>query len=132
MEERCRDLAPSSSWATTNANLGNALVEIAERENNNAMLEDAASAYRDALKARPAEDSPFDTAKININLAYTLGMLWNRTRDRRVLDEALDAVEAALGLINQIGAREHIPTAELARETILAAMGHRAEKAAAA
>jgi len=78
LEERCRDLAPSS-WATTNANLGNALVEIAERENNNAMLEDAASAYRDALKARPAEDSPFDTAKININLAYTLGALWNRT-----------------------------------------------------
>ncbi len=55
LEERCRDLAPSS-WATTNANLGNALVEIAERENNNAILEDAASAYRDALKARPAED----------------------------------------------------------------------------
>ena len=131
LEERCRDLAPSS-WATTNANLGNALVEIAERENNNAMLEDAASAYRDALKARPAEDSPFDTAKININLAYTLGALWNQTRDRRVLDEALDAVEAALGLIKQIGVREHIPAEELARETILAAMGHRAEKAVAA
>jgi tetratricopeptide (TPR) repeat protein len=131
LEERCRDLAPSS-WATTNANLGNALVEIAERENNNAMLEDAASAYRDALKARPAEDSPFDTAKININLAYTLGALWNRTRDRQVLDEALDAVEAALGLIKQIGVREHIPAAELTSETILAAMGHRAAKAAAA
>ena len=131
LEERCRDLAPSSC-ATTNANLGNALVEIAERENNNAMLEDAASAYRDALKARPAEDSPFDTAKININLAYTLGALWNRTRDRRVLNEALDAVDAALGLIKQIGVREHIPAAELARETILAAMGHRAEKAVAA
>ena len=131
LEERCRDLA-LSSWATTNANLGNALVEIAEREDNNAMLEDAASAYRDALKARPAEDSPFDTAKININLAYTLGALWNQTRDRRVLDEALDAVEAALGLIKQIGVREHIPAEELARETILAAMGHRAEKAVAA
>ncbi len=131
LEEQCRDLAPSS-WATTNANLGNALVEIAERENDNAMLEDATSAYRDALKARPAEDSPFDTAKININLAYTLGALWNRTRDRRVLDEALDAVEAALSLIKQIGVREHIPAAELARETILAAVGHRAAKAAAA
>jgi len=96
------------------------------------MLEDAASAYRDALKARPAEDSPLDTAKININLAYTLGALWNRTRDRSVLAEAIDAVEAALGLIKQIGVREHIPAAELARETILAAMGHRAEKAVAA
>jgi len=67
-----------------------------------------------------------------LHLAYTLGALWNRTRDRQVLDEALDAVEAALGLIKQIGVREHIPAAELARETILAAMGHRAEKAVAA
>jgi hypothetical protein len=49
-----------------------------------------------------------------------------------VLNEALDAVDAALGLIKQIGVREHIPAAELARETILAAMGHRAEKAVAA
>jgi len=127
----------SAAAQTEPASVASAFLQAAQDlriggRSSNAMLEDAASAYRDALKARPAEDSPFDTAKININLAYTLGMLWNRTRDRRVLDEALDAVEAALGLINQIGAREHIPTAELARETILAAMGHRAEKAAAA
>ena len=61
------------NWATTNANLGNALVAIAERENSNIKLEEAASAYRAALEARPAEAAPLDTAKTHINLAYTLG-----------------------------------------------------------
>ena len=41
-----------------------------------------------------------------------------------MLDEALSAVEAALGLIKEIGVQEHLPAAELARETILTAMGH--------
>jgi tetratricopeptide (TPR) repeat protein len=123
LDERCRDLAPLNK-ATTNINLGNALVTIAERENSNAMLEEAASAYRAALDARPAEGAPLDTAKTHINLAYTLGALWNRTRNRKTLDEALRAVEAALGLIEQIGAKEHIPAAQLVHDTILAAMGH--------
>jgi tetratricopeptide (TPR) repeat protein len=123
LEERVLDLAPFT-WAATNSNLGNALVAIAERENSNARLEEAASAYRAALNARPAEDAPLDTAKTHINLAYTLGALWNRTRNRQALDEALHAVEAALGLIKENAAREHIPAAELARKTILAAIGH--------
>ena len=55
-------------------------------------------------------------------LAYTLGALWNRTQKRKVLDEALYAVEAALGLIKEIGVQEHLPAAELARETILNAL----------
>ena len=49
-----------------------------------------------------------------------------------MLDEALGAVEAALGLIKEMGVPEHIPAAELARETILAAMGHRGAATAAA
>jgi hypothetical protein len=36
-------------------NLGNAFAVIGEREKNNAMLENAASAYRAALEAQPAE-----------------------------------------------------------------------------
>jgi len=131
LEERCRELAPSN-WATTNTNLGNALVAIAERENDNSMLEKAASAYRASLAARPEVEAPLDTAKTNINLAYTLGALWNRTRDRRALDEALCAVEAALSLIKDLGVQEHIPAAELARKTILAAMGHREPRASTA
>lgn len=122
LEERCRVLAPSN-WATTNTNLGNALVAIAERENSNLKLEEAASAYRAAIEARPAESAPLDTAKTHINLAYTLGALWNRTQNRKMLDEALSAIEAALGLIREIGVQEQLSAAELARETILTAMG---------
>jgi hypothetical protein len=51
LDERCRDLAPSNR-AAANANLGNALVTIAERENSNTVLEEAATAYRAALEAR--------------------------------------------------------------------------------
>jgi hypothetical protein len=58
-----------------------------------------------------------------MNLAYTLGALWNRTRNQQKLDEVLHAIEAALGLIEMLGGRDDIP-AELARKTILAAMGH--------
>ena len=75
---------------------------------------------------------PLETAKTHINLAYTLGALWNRTRNRQALDEALHAVEAALGLIKETGEKEHIPAAELARKTILAAMGRHETSATAA
>jgi len=131
LEERVHGLA-SFNWAATNTNLGNALVTIAERENSNTKLEEAASAYRASLAAGLPDGAPLDTAKTHINLAYTLGALWNRTRNRQALDEALRAVEAALGLIKENGVQEHIPAAELARETILAAMGHREAGATAA
>ena len=130
-KKRVHDLAPYN-WAATNTNLGNALVAIAERENSNARLEEAASAYRASLAARPPEGAPLDTAKTHINLAYTLGALRNKTRNRQALDEALHEVEAALGLIKENGVKEHIPATELARETILAAMGHRGAGATAA
>jgi hypothetical protein len=45
-----------------------ALVTIAERENSNTVLEEAAMAYRAALEARPANE-----ARMHINLAYALG-----------------------------------------------------------
>ncbi|MDQ6702056.1 MAG: hypothetical protein M3Z96_02580 [Pseudomonadota bacterium] len=50
--------------------------------------------------------------------------MWNRTRNRQALDDALRVVEAALGLIEGVGGEEHIPAAKVARETILSAMGH--------
>jgi len=58
--------------------------------------------------------------------------LRNKTRNRQALDEALHEVEAALGLIKENGVKEHIPATELARETILAGMGHRGAGATAA
>jgi tetratricopeptide (TPR) repeat protein len=99
------------------------LVAIGERENNTSKLKDAVSAFRVALEVEPTEAAPLDIARTQISLAYTLGALWNRTRNPKLLNEALNAVDAALRLLEEAGAREQMPEAELARETILAAMG---------
>jgi hypothetical protein len=99
------------------------LVAIGERENNTSKLKDAVSAFRVALEVEPTEAAPLDIARTQISLAYTLGALWNRTRNPKLLNEALNAVDAALRPLEEAGAREQMPEAELARETILAAMG---------
>ncbi len=121
-------LLPSYGLAITNNNLGNAFVAIAECENGKAMLEEAAKAYRAALQAQPPEEAPLAAARTHMNLAYTLGALWNRTRRRNILDEALAAAEAALNLIKGREEEAEIP-AGLAREAILAAIGGSAEGA---
>jgi hypothetical protein len=74
------------------------------------------------MEAQPADAAPLDTAKTQINLAYALGALWNRTRNRQALNEALRAMEGAPGRIEGAGAPKFVQAAELARETIRAAI----------
>lgn len=114
-------LAPAS-FAATNNNLGNALAAIGERENSDLMLEKAVSAYRAALAVQPADAPPLVAAKTHMNLAYALGALWNRTRNRQALSGALDAAEEALALLGGVEEQDQVP-AGMARQTILAAMG---------
>jgi tetratricopeptide (TPR) repeat protein len=111
------------SFAAANNDLGDALVMIAEGENSAASLKEAASAYRVALDAQPADAAALDRARTQIHLTYALGALWNRTREPKLLEETLQAADAALRLIEKAEAREQLPDAELARDTILAAMG---------
>jgi hypothetical protein len=118
--------------AAANDNLGAALVLIGERHNSTASLKQAVCAYRAALQAQPADAARLDRARTQMHLAYALGALWNRTRDPKLLEEALEATDAALWLFTKAEAREQLPHAELARETILAAMGKgKADSAAA-
>jgi tetratricopeptide (TPR) repeat protein len=124
-------LGPSGIASASN-DLGNVLVTLGERENSTGKLKDAASAFRAALEAEPEEAAPLDRARVHINLAYTLGALWNRTRNPKSLNEALGAVNTALSLIKEAGASEQMPEAEIARETILAAMGAGNQRMAAA
>ena len=63
-----------------------------------------------ALKARPA---PLVPVKTRINRAYAPRALWNRTGNRRELDDAFLAAEAALGHIEGVGGQEQIPAAGL-------------------
>jgi hypothetical protein len=104
-----------------NTNLGDGPVAIAEPESDTASLEEAAAAYRIALEARPANEAPLDTARSHIKLACALGGLWNRTRNRQMLDGALAAVEAALSLINEM---PELSAAALTPERTIAATGH--------
>ena len=59
-------------WATTQNNLGIALVRLGERESGTARLEEAVAAYRAALTERTRERVPLDWAMTQNNLGNAL------------------------------------------------------------
>ncbi len=130
LEVRTAETSPTE-FASTSVSLGDALLALGEHESveNPAygadLLQRAAAAYRGAL-ASSAGRAPVDLAKIEINLAYALGLTWNLTRDRRMLDEALTLLDAAILVIKETDEQKHIGDAEQARRTILDALQHAA------
>ncbi len=119
--------ASPAEFAATNVNLGDALLTLGEGEaaENPAyghdLLRRAAAAYRAALAASDGR-APIEAAKIKINLAYALGLLWNGTRNRQMLNEALAMLDGAIAAITETEEHEHVADAERARERILAAL----------
>jgi hypothetical protein len=119
--------ASPAEFAATNVNLGDALLALGEGEaaENPAyghdLLSRAAAAYRAALSAADGR-APVEAAKIKINLAYALGLLWNGTRNRQMLTEALAMLDAAIAAIKGTDENQHVADAECAREKILAAL----------
>ena len=89
------------------------------------LLRRAAAAYRAALSTADGR-APVDAAKIKINLAYALGLLWNGTRNRQMLNEALAMLDGAITAIKGTSERQHVADAERARERILAALAQAA------
>jgi tetratricopeptide (TPR) repeat protein/pimeloyl-ACP methyl ester carboxylesterase len=71
--------------------LGSALFTLGERESGTARLEEAVTAYRDALKERT-----HDWAAIQINLGSALAVLGERASGTARLEEAVDAYRDAL------------------------------------
>jgi tetratricopeptide (TPR) repeat protein len=123
--------ASPAEFAATNVNLGDALLALGEGEaaENPAyghdLLSRAAAAYRAALSTADGQ-APVDAAKIKINLAYALGLLWNGTRNRQMLNEALAMLDGAIAAIKGTTERQHVADAERARERILAALAQAA------
>jgi tetratricopeptide (TPR) repeat protein len=76
--------------------LGVSLRELGERESGTARLEQAVSAYRQALTELTREGFPVDWAMIQANLGAALGTLGERERDTRRLSEAVEAFREAL------------------------------------
>ena len=74
LQERTRERVPLN-WATTQNNLGNALLALGERESSTERLKQAVAAYRAALQERTHERVPFDWAMTQNNLDDVLTMI---------------------------------------------------------
>ena len=94
-------------WAMTQNNLGNALRTLGERESGTARLEEAVTAYRDALTERTRERVPLDWATTQNNLGNALWTLGERESGTARLEEAVTAYRDAL--------KEYDPRARAAR-----------------
>jgi tetratricopeptide (TPR) repeat protein len=76
------------AWVNLQNNLGLALERLGEREGETHTLEEAVSAYREALKEATRERSPRQRASIQNNLAFALYRLGEREAGTEKLQEA--------------------------------------------
>lgn len=125
LEERTRKCA-AASFATTCGSLASALLTIGERDGLLEVLREVASCYRDALSESAKQADSLESARIQINLAYALGAIWNRTQDPLLMEEAISMLEAAIGAFKRAGEAQQLPEAEGARQALLSAMGRAA------
>jgi tetratricopeptide (TPR) repeat protein len=97
---RALTLAPRSQqpldWATTQNNLGEALVRLGERDSGTARLEEAVAAYRAAPEEMTRVRVPLDWATTQMNLGAALQTLGERESGTARLEEAVAAFRAAL------------------------------------
>ena len=111
LKERTRERAPLN-WALTQMNLGTALLRLGERETGKdtgtARLEDAITAYHNALKEFTRERTPLQWAISTGNQGAALILLAERLNDSTKARTALQQIEAALATLRDGG--EHPAT----------------------
>ena len=83
-------------WAGAQNNLGNALMELGERERGTSKLEEAVTHFRAALTEWTRERSPLQWARALDNLGSALSELGERENGIEKLQEAVAAYRAAL------------------------------------
>ena len=93
----------SKRWAKTQAELGNALGILGQRQQGTHQLEQSISSYRRALKVQSPEHSPTEWATTQNGLGNALGILAHRQKDAEMLEQSQRAFEQALG----VRTREH-------------------------
>jgi hypothetical protein len=105
LEERTRDHVPLD-WATTQNNLGiallrhgEALLRRGERESGTARLEEAVVAHRAALEEMTRERVPLGWAQMQFNLGATLFRLGEQANGTVQLEEAVSAYRAGSKLM---------------------------------
>jgi len=102
--ESTRERAPLQ-WAMTQNNLGTVLAPLGERESGTTRLEEAVTAYREALQERTRERVPLQWAAIQRHLGNALRRLGERESDTAQLEGAVTAFREAL----QERTRERVP-----------------------
>src|SRR5438477_7762684 len=93
-EERTRERVPLQ-WASTESNLGLALLALDDYEPSQALLERALAAFRSALSEEAYERDPLAWAHTEEHLALTLYVLAGRGGGKSVLSEAQTAAASA-------------------------------------
>jgi tetratricopeptide (TPR) repeat protein len=97
LARRMLDTAISDAERGTAANLlGDSLLRLGELEPGSARLEEAVSAYREALKQYTRDRSPLQWAQVQNNLGNALRALGTREVGVRRLEEAVIAYQDAL------------------------------------
>jgi tetratricopeptide (TPR) repeat protein len=106
LKEYTRERVPLD-WAMTQNNLGAALWTWGERETGTARLEEAVTAYRDALKERTRERVPLQWATTQNNLGNALGTLGKRESGTARLEQAVTAIQSALSVYSSAGMTQY-------------------------
>ena len=112
----------------TQNNLGTALRTLGQRESGTARLEEAVTAYRDALTERTRERVPLDWAMTQNNLGTALWTLGQRESGTARLEQAVTAYRDAL----TERTRERVPLDWAIRRTTSAPRFRRSGNARAA
>jgi tetratricopeptide (TPR) repeat protein len=94
------------NWAMTQNNLGNALASLGERESGTARLEQAVTAYEEALKERTRERVPLDWSMTQNNLGFVLATLGERQQANGQLEEASDVFQKSLAIRKELAATD--------------------------
>ena len=95
MKELTHKRAPLD-WAATQTCLGSALKALGERENNTALLQEAVTVHKEALKEFTRERAPLDWAVTQNNLGFALLALGEREDNTALLQDAVTAHKKAL------------------------------------
>src|SRR5271166_482728 len=104
LQAQSRERVPSD-WARTQANLGDSLTAIGEREAGTTGLEEGIAAYRAALEVQTHESAPLDWARTQASLGNALVALGERESGTARLEDAILAYRAAL----EVQTRERVP-----------------------
>jgi hypothetical protein len=122
LQEGTRERVPIE-WAETQNNLGTALGALDALESGTVRLEEAITAFRQALQEFTRTHLPLRWARTQENLALVHVAFFNKDPQPRHLDAALEAVNGALQEYRKANATYDIGTAERLREKILGTKG---------